>query len=360
MTKNERTKILTSRQSKELDIEKCITHMDYNQAILGFLLSDLNIKNNSKKNPKRIWKFALMTPLIFITRIFIYVFFIPASQDIGMGMLILIIAVECFSTVLYATLFLFQRIRLKPFNLLAKLINSVCLLGFASSSLFNIVVIDDKSSPLWKFSFYLLLVSIFLEYFLSAVMMLSKAIISIIRLIQGQIFFSPIRKIIFYKELEKKNRTTKTPTTPKLRSNKIESQMMHLPTRDLNKVQVYNEVEEAKLSYKLAPRVRTNGLRATLIEKKMKRMKIKKPKSRNSKKFKRVADLSIIKSSPKVSRFSLKGKLSPLSLNNSFNSRTPQSRFNPKGKTPSSALHKERVARIDFKNWTPNLRSKKL
>ena len=124
---------------------------------------------------------------------------------------------------------------------------------------------------------------------------------------------------------------------------------------------MYSPVEEQKLTYKLAPRRRMDGVRATIVEKTMRKMKIEKPKKRNSKKmFKRLLDLSVIKSSPKASRFSLKGSRTPQPLNNSFNSRTPQSRFNPRIKTPESALQKKRVARIDFKNWTPNLRGRKL
>ena len=308
--------------------------MDWNQAILGFILSDINIKNNSKKNTKKIWKLTLMTPLNFITRIFIYVMLIPASQDIKIYMLIIIIGVELFSTGMYFSLFLFQRRRLKQFHIIAKLLNSLCMLGFAVSSLFNIVVTNDRKSSLWNFSFYLLLISISLEYFLSAVLMLSKLITGLSMLIQGQKFSAPIRKIIFYKR--------PGINSLKEKADEIESRM---PIHDTDrkrrpKVSVYTEAEDQKRMSIFGNTKKTirkssfgKGKEKYKNKMKMRRMKIadqsshNKPKKDNSNKVetlnKKKRPFLNLDKTTLVKRFSIRDSSSPNSLNSSFNSRTP-------------------------------------
>ena len=130
-------------------------------------------------------------------------------------MLSFIVGIESLTSLLYFSLLLGQKKRIKPLNVASKLINSIFLLGFASTSLFNVVITDDREAQIWLVSYYLLICNLFLEYILSTILMLIKLIKSITMQIRREKYLISLRLVLFYKKPKTKKLAKKTIKTPK-------------------------------------------------------------------------------------------------------------------------------------------------
>jgi len=172
----------------------------------------------ARLKPKKIPTLLIFGPLIFQLRLLICTIFIPASQNSGIIFLSCFAIFELISSILnaYSLVFSFSFSNLPV--VITKTLHSISVFLFCFFSVISTSVRSKGDSTLNKVTFWLLLISLYLEYVFAVLVLLIGTAKTIYYRLRKKKIVCTLENLYFYKSpiSEKKKKKTLQLMTPQL------------------------------------------------------------------------------------------------------------------------------------------------